>query len=200
MLFGNEDVARFIDENFEPVWVSVAPVPIVTVDFGNGNKIKRTFRGNIATYVVLPDQTVVDVLPGLYQPLTYKTVLTRALTACDRLRNGASSSSGRDDFSLSLYHQLASTRQGSLTQRQIKAERMPTSVEQVDADLLLNDTLLNELYAHRDIHKRLISERKPTVKNLTSWIYEDILDVRLSDPFLGFGALLTDKENLVVKK
>ncbi|HLW64426.1 MAG TPA: hypothetical protein VKS79_03840 [Gemmataceae bacterium] len=61
-----------INLNFEPVWEMVRPVPIVTIDFGNGNVIKRTLHGNIATYVCTADGNVLDVLPGLYQPAVYQ--------------------------------------------------------------------------------------------------------------------------------
>ena len=37
MLFSNDSVANFINENFEPVWVSVRPVPIVTLEMAVGS-------------------------------------------------------------------------------------------------------------------------------------------------------------------
>ncbi len=71
MLFSNDDVASFINRNFEPVWESVRPVPIVRIDFGNGTVLTRTLHGNIATQVCTADGRVLDILPGIYEPQSY---------------------------------------------------------------------------------------------------------------------------------
>ena len=71
MLFSNEKVAAFINNNFEPAWESVRPVPIVRIDFGEGAVVTRTLNGNIATSVCTRDGLVLDVLPGIYQPDAY---------------------------------------------------------------------------------------------------------------------------------
>ena len=71
MLFSRKEIAEHINDHFEPVWESVRPVPIVRVDFGNGNVVTRTLHGNIATYVCKPGGEVLDVLPGIYEPVAY---------------------------------------------------------------------------------------------------------------------------------
>jgi hypothetical protein len=71
VLFSNNDVANFINKNFEAVWQSVRPVPIVRIDFGNGTVLNRTLHGNIATYVCTAGGQVLDILPGIYEPRTY---------------------------------------------------------------------------------------------------------------------------------
>lgn len=71
MLFSDETVAGFINARFEPAWESVRPVPRVTIDFGNGTVVNRTLHGNVATYVCTSDGKVLDVLPGVYEPVTY---------------------------------------------------------------------------------------------------------------------------------
>lgn len=70
-MFSNEEVASYINENFEPAWESLRPVPRVTIDFGNGKVIRRTLHGNVATYVTAADGRVLDVLPGIYEPNAY---------------------------------------------------------------------------------------------------------------------------------
>ncbi len=77
MLFSDEDVARQINEKFEPVWVSVRDVPTVTIDFGKGHKVTRTLHGNVATYVLTADGTIIDVLPGLYESAQYLAQLNQ---------------------------------------------------------------------------------------------------------------------------
>ena len=76
MLFSNSEVAQFIDATFEPVWESVRPAPLVTIDFGNGHQIVRTLQGNVATYVCDADGMVYDILPGIYTPKPYREQLT----------------------------------------------------------------------------------------------------------------------------
>lgn len=90
MLFSSDDVAQFINSYFEPVWESVRPVPIIRIDFGNGNVVTRTLHGNIATYVCGADGVVLDVLPGIYAPQQYVDSLNqlRLLHAWTAWRGG----------------------------------------------------------------------------------------------------------------
>src|SRR2546422_6574411 len=46
----------------------VRPVPQVTIEFGDGRKLKRTLGGNTVMEICLPDGRVVDSFPGLYTP------------------------------------------------------------------------------------------------------------------------------------
>jgi len=77
VLFSNDQIAEFINQNFEPAWESVRPVPMVTIDFGGGHILTRTLNGNIATYVCNGDGTSLDVLPGIYEPKTYLEQLSQ---------------------------------------------------------------------------------------------------------------------------
>jgi hypothetical protein len=71
VLFSQDAVANFINQNFEPVWESVRPVPIVRIDFGNGNVLTRTLHGNILTAVCTADGFTLDALPGIYTENVY---------------------------------------------------------------------------------------------------------------------------------
>lgn len=70
-MFSREDVAGFINQNFEAVWESVRPVPIIRIDFGNGTVLTRTLHGNIATYVCTAEGQVLDIMAGIYNPSGY---------------------------------------------------------------------------------------------------------------------------------
>jgi hypothetical protein len=74
-LFSREDVSAFINQHFEPAWETVRPVPIVRIDFGNGNVATRTLHGNVASYVCNADGHVLDILPGIYTPAAYTAAL-----------------------------------------------------------------------------------------------------------------------------
>ena len=75
-MFSQKRVADFINKSFEPTWESVRPVPMVRIDFGNGNVLTRTLHGNILTSICTPDGSLVDALPGIYQEAEYVTQLT----------------------------------------------------------------------------------------------------------------------------
>jgi hypothetical protein len=77
VLFSDEQVAAFIQKNFEPVWEMVRPVPTVHIDFGNGKVLTRTLHGNIATYVCAADGQILDILPGIYTKTAYLTQLNQ---------------------------------------------------------------------------------------------------------------------------
>ncbi len=70
-MFSRDDVSTFVNANFEPVWVSVRPVPIIKIDFGNGRVLTRTLHGNILTSVCSADGLLLDSLPGIYTPEAY---------------------------------------------------------------------------------------------------------------------------------
>ncbi|MBL8083063.1 MAG: hypothetical protein JNN26_10645, partial [Candidatus Obscuribacter sp.] len=74
-MFARTDISQYINNCYEPVWQSLHEVPIVSVDFGGGRVLKRTLNGNIATYIITADGTVVDILPGIYKPDTYLSQL-----------------------------------------------------------------------------------------------------------------------------
>lgn len=86
MLFSSDEVAKYINDTFEPAWESVRPAPRVTIDFGNGQVVRRTLRGNIATYVCGPDGVVYDVLPGIYDPAEYRKQLEALKALASSLR------------------------------------------------------------------------------------------------------------------
>jgi hypothetical protein len=72
VLFSNDQVAALLNRYFEPAWESVRPVPLVRIDFGNGNVLTRTLHGNVVTYSCDTDGRALDALPGIYTPEAYR--------------------------------------------------------------------------------------------------------------------------------
>jgi hypothetical protein len=68
VLLSDPDVIRFVNENFVPCWQMVRPVPQITIEFGNGRKLRRTLGGNTVIEICLSSGSVVDAFPGLYTP------------------------------------------------------------------------------------------------------------------------------------
>ena len=88
MLLSDPDVVRFVNENFVPCWQMVRPVPQVTIDFGDGRKLKRTLGGNTVIEICLPDGRVVDAFPGLYTPEDFLSEATQSLELAQKLGAG----------------------------------------------------------------------------------------------------------------
>jgi hypothetical protein len=84
-LYPNENVQKFLRDNFVLHWQSERPVPIVTIDFGDGRKITRTLTGNSIHYILDPHGRLVDALPGLYGPAAFIRNLDAAKTEAEKL-------------------------------------------------------------------------------------------------------------------
>ncbi len=86
-LYSNQEISAFLRDHFILHWQSVRPVPVVTVDFGDGRKLVRTVTGNSAHYVLTPDGQVVDAIPGLYGPAAFMRQLQAAEGIANAVRN-----------------------------------------------------------------------------------------------------------------
>lgn len=67
-LYANEGVSKTLRENFILHWQSERPVPVLTIDMGDGRVVKRTLTGNSIHYLLDPEGRPLDALPGLYGP------------------------------------------------------------------------------------------------------------------------------------
>jgi hypothetical protein len=77
-LYANAEVGRALRERFVLHWQSVRPVPVVTIDFGDGRSLQRTVTGNSVHYVLDTAGRPIDALPGLYGPRAFLLTLERA--------------------------------------------------------------------------------------------------------------------------
>ncbi len=220
MLFSNDDVAKFINQRFEPVWEAVRPVPIVRIDFGSGRVLTRTLHGNIATYVCSSDGLTLDILPGIYEPKTY----------LDRLRQFAmlswwakSDETKRADVLKSFHDKQAKSLEVNgqplrivnmdfskiriekavkfvlLPAAKPTADTTPTDASDSDSDAarklagwkaLAEDTRINETDRRRLIHAKLASDGLVPPGKITKWLYREVLHADLDDPYLGLGEVL----------
>jgi hypothetical protein len=71
-LYSRPATEKFLSEKFVLHWESGAPVPMVTIDFGNGKVIKTPFSGNSA-------HLLIDAIPGLYDEEHFWRALQPAL-------------------------------------------------------------------------------------------------------------------------
>lgn len=66
VLYPDRKVRKFLRSNYILHWQSVRPVPVMTIDYGDGRTLKRTITGNSAHYILDERGRVIDALPGLY--------------------------------------------------------------------------------------------------------------------------------------
>ncbi len=67
-LYPDPEIAALLRNTFVLHWQSVREVPIVTVDFGNGRKLRQPIIGNSVHLVLTEQGRVFDALPGLVSP------------------------------------------------------------------------------------------------------------------------------------
>lgn len=80
VLYPNAAVSDVLRERFVLHWESVRPVPVVTIDFGDGRKLERTLTGNSIHYILDSQARPIDALPGLYGPQAFLRGLANAET------------------------------------------------------------------------------------------------------------------------
>lgn len=168
MLFSDKSVAEYINAHCEPSWKSLRPVPLVSIDFGNGVKVNRTLNGNIATFICTTDGTVVDVIAGMHTPENYLQRLQLAVKLASNLPDATARRK-----KLIEYHKHESARE----------------MKGIYASGLKDDVRENGP-RYQLIHKQLA--RNPMVKpdDITSWLYKEALHVDLDDPYLGLKPML----------
>lgn len=68
VLYPDPAVSAYLRQEYVLHWSTEREVPQVTIDFGNGQVMRRTVTGNSAHYVLNPYGQPLDVIPGLYSP------------------------------------------------------------------------------------------------------------------------------------
>jgi hypothetical protein len=200
VLFSNDTVARFINQNFEPAWEMVRPVPVVRVDFGNGQVVTRTLHGNIASYVCASDGVVVDIVPGIYTPPTYQAALDpirRLAVDVARLDRTQRQNRLRDFHqsqaaNLRLQPAVNAAGQNNDLPRADRGKRIvERRLEQTLArwQALADDARINERNRRLQIHDRLAGVHV-VPEQIKKWLYKEVLHTDLDDPYLGLGSVL----------
>ena len=83
-LYADARIADLLRDQFVLHWQSERPVPVVTVDFGDGRQLVRTVTGNSAHYLLDSYGRPLDALPGLYAAGEFQAWLQRSLELFDR--------------------------------------------------------------------------------------------------------------------
>ncbi len=85
-LYANRELSRQLRDGFVLHWESVRPVPVITIDFGDGRSLVTTITGNSIHYLLDAEGRPIEALPGLCGPEAFGDWLTRASALHDQLR------------------------------------------------------------------------------------------------------------------
>jgi hypothetical protein len=80
LLYSDPAIASILRDRYVLHWHSVRPVPQVTIEMGDGRKIRQTITGNSVHYLLDADGNPLDALPGLHSPKAFREQLGLWLT------------------------------------------------------------------------------------------------------------------------
>lgn len=185
------------------------PVPRVTIDFGDGQRLERTLHGNVAFWFTTADGGAFDLLPGLP---TRAVLFERCHQALDLHRRlAAAAAAGGDEATLAnlviAEHArprpigpmvIVPTGPGERTEGVVPVEGTAEPVadlrkSRVEAPIE-RELGLTRLDAEHDrrvryplAHALLARAPLASVDSLTHQVYASILGVDLRDPYLGLA-------------
>ena len=213
MLFSNDRISKLINDSFVPVWQSVRPVPKVTIDFGNGRTINRTLHGNIATYICSPSGHVIDDLPGLYSAEVYEqqlTVLRSAAAMAPKTEKGFTNWL-KARHSVRLQRMAPPDIDGLLGKVSVRdvpkafvvelplitalkpVSDIAEASESVNAstidEALRLDARINDSARRKQVSVYLKDAGSVTPDSMTKWLYREVLNADIDDPWLGLKDL-----------
>ncbi|HXH39397.1 MAG TPA: hypothetical protein VNN08_12280, partial [Thermoanaerobaculia bacterium] len=84
VLYPNRQIAAYLRDHFVLHWSSERPVPVVTIDFGDGRVLHRTITGNSIHYLLDESGRPLDALPGLYAPAPFMAQLREMVWLYDQ--------------------------------------------------------------------------------------------------------------------
>ncbi len=107
VLYADARVHHYLRQHYVLHWKSVRPVPVMTIDFGDGRTVCRTVTGNSAHYVLDADGRPLDVLPGLQDAKRFRAHLEAGHALERRLRD---LHPDKRALALALHHAAAGSR------------------------------------------------------------------------------------------
>jgi hypothetical protein len=80
LLYSDPAIASILRDRYVLHWHSVRPVPQVTIEMGDGRKIRQTITGNSVHYLLDAEGKPLDALTGLASPKAFREQLELWLT------------------------------------------------------------------------------------------------------------------------
>ena len=197
-LYPDRRVAKLLEDRFVLHWQSVRPVPIITVDFGDGRKLVTTITGNSVHLVLDQRGRPIDALPGLFTADAFVRLASAAADLAETLPDAARLAGWHRARLARLAdvpenmlprgfhvpHMKPSAREaGALAMTKMMVER--PLINAVMLPVVEEDSRQNEFVLHRQIHQHFASGAVETADELAAWIYEEVFLMPADDPWLG---------------
>jgi hypothetical protein len=209
-LYPDPAVSTLLRDKFILHWSSERPVPVVTIDFGDGRTLKRTITGNSIHYVLDADARPIDGLPGLYSAEMFVRKLTDALALAGEL---SKLDAMKRDSRLREWHAQAMEK----TERSAPVRLSPAALKMVLAkappaalagqramgksmvelpilaqlrrleDSIAQDTARYENELHRQLHQWFATGQIRQFDALNGRVYTELFLTPRSDPWLGLA-------------
>jgi hypothetical protein len=182
-LYIDPEINRLLRDHFTLHWQSVRPVPMVTIEFGNGKRLTKTLTGNSAHLVLDVHGRPVDALPGLFSPAVFAQLLVRAhaMASADRRHLAAMHRRERE-------RPVPAPR--APTPRAVEASRLAMTKHVVEFPVLRNvsmdvdaDTVTN-LELHDQVHEVFATGVQWSIEELVDWLYRELFLMPPDDPAL----------------
>ncbi|MGE3768015.1 MAG: hypothetical protein AB7L94_37525 [Kofleriaceae bacterium] len=191
VLYREPRIHQLLRQDFVLHWQSVRPVPLVTLDFGDGRRITKTLTGNSAHLVLDPQGRLVDALPGLFDPDTFVALLAQARTfaradraALAKLHAWAQRSTPPPPPPRPSRATRASTLAMTKHVVELPVLRQVEPLPQTPAGIA-DDTAKN-IELHRRIHAAFAQHTEWSgIDGFVEWLYAEIFEMPLHDPALG---------------
>ena len=183
-LYIDPAINRMLRERFILHWQSVRPVPVVSIEFGNGKRIVKTLTGNSAHLVLDAYGRPVDALPGLFSPEVFAQLLVRAHAMATGDRRHVPELHRRELERPVLARRLPPPRvfEASMlaaTKHVIEAPLLRQVSFDVDADTRTN------LDLHAQVHQVFATGVQWSIDELVDWLYRELFLMPPDDPALG---------------
>ena len=194
-LYVDPAVIKVMKEQYILHWESVRPVPIITIDYGNGTKVSRTLTGNSIHYLLSPKGDLIDGLPGLIDAPTFERE-TKAFAQFIATWDGNKPALGR-------YYDATTVRLAEMPAAPIaeqpadKAMRLTVSKSFVERPALKavrnpsvyvrGDTIENQKNLRPQLIAWLKASPAPELKTLNDRVYADLFSTPLNDPLMGLA-------------
>lgn len=186
LLYPEPRINQVLRQDFVLHWQPVRPVPIVTLDFGDGRRIERTLTGNSVHLVLDARGRAVDALPGLFAPEAFLELLADARAFGRAAPAALPSMHARTLRARAPGDPVAPSRatvasQIAMTKHVVEGPLLrAVALDPLDADTARNHAL------HRRVHELFAAGIEwPDLDALVAWIYAELFEMPLHDPALG---------------
>jgi hypothetical protein len=193
-LYVDPSIASLLSDRFILHWESLRPVPVVTIDFGDGHVVKRTLTGNSIHYLLASDGKVIDALPGLMNAETFRRELT-AFADADRSKLATYYQSTLERLAkepvvspaVAARAERPADRAGRRAETKLVVQAPLLRATRNPSQVVIADTWMNQSQFRPKILAWLRADPAVDLKALNERVYRDLFLSPLDDPTMGLN-------------